>query len=254
MAGTSMATPLVAGAVALLLEEYTSLGHDVNQDEIKGLLARHANRLNLDIDPTAPGFDQTELNRYGNGRLRALGAIDQVQPPAEVDLWVRTASDDYGLEPYPGGCFCQSPDIQVCQAGTTTEVNQINWGTTYDVRVKVRNLGDSDAVDATVRLKYTYPHTAPSSWTPAEDASNVACVQTVTIDAMDDRDLVFSWRPESGEVSGAPAGQTHFCLLVEVDHALDALVFAQAGTGGGAAWTENIKGSNNVALQNLHIQ
>jgi subtilisin family serine protease len=254
MHGTSMATPLVAGTVALLLEEYSSLNRDLNQDEIKGLLIRHANRQNLDIDPNAAGFDQQERNRYGNGRVRAIGPIDQVQPPAEVDLWVRTADDDYGLEPYPGGCFCGAPDIKVCQAGTDTEITALTWDTTYDVKVRVRNLGDSNAVGTTVRLKYTYPHTAPNSWTPAEDAANNPCQQTVTIDAMDDRELVFQWRPQQGEVAGAPAGQTHFCMLAEVDHVLDPLTYTAAGTAGGAAWSTNIKGSNNVALQNLHIQ
>jgi hypothetical protein len=167
-----MATPLVAGAVALLLEEYTGLNYDVNQDEVKGLLIRHANQLNLDIDPNAVGFDQHERNRYGYGRLRMTGAIDQVQPPVEVDLWVRTATDDYGHEPYSGGCFCGAPDIKVCQVGTNNEITTISWNTTYDVKVRVRNLGDSDAVGTTVRLKYTYPHTAPTTWTQAEDASD----------------------------------------------------------------------------------
>jgi hypothetical protein len=254
MHGTSMATPLVAGTVALLLEEYTGLNRDLNQDEIKGLLIRHANRQNLDIDPHAAGFDQEERNRYGNGRLRAIGPIDQVQPPVEVDLWVRTADDDYGLEPYPGGCFCGAPDIKVCQAGTDTEITEITWNTTYDVKVKVRNLGDSDAVGTTVMLRYTYPHTAPNTWTQAEDASNNDCVQTVTIDAMDERELVFQWRPKQGEVAGAPVGQTHYCMLALVDHVLDPLTHAAAGTAGGVAWSTNIKGSNNVALQNLHIQ
>jgi subtilisin family serine protease len=255
MHGTSMATPLVAGVVGLLLEEHAGLNRDVNQDEIKGLLIRHANRLNLDIDPSAAGFDREERNLYGNGRLRSIGAIDQVQPPAEVDLWVRTASDDYGLEPYPGDCFCQAPDIRVCTAGTDNEVTDITWNTTYDVKVRVRNLGDSPAVGTTVGLRYTYPRTAPNSWTPAEDASNNDCVETVTIDPMDDVELVFQWRPQQGEVTGAPAGQTHYCMLVEVDHPLDQLIYsAGAAIAGGAAWSTNIKGSNNVALQNLHIQ
>jgi hypothetical protein len=39
-----------------------------------------------------------------------------------------------------------------------------------------------------------------------------------------------------------------------VDHTQDPLTLAAAGTAGGAAWALNIKGCNNVALRNLHIQ
>jgi hypothetical protein len=171
-----------------------------------------------------------------------------------VDLWVRTADDDYGLEPYPGGCFCQSPDIKVCSVGTNNEIRQITWNTTYDVRVRVRNLGDSNAVGTTVRLKYTYPHTAPNNWVPAKDSANNNCEKVATVNAMDECELVFKWKPRQGEVPGAPAGQTHFCLLSEVDHVLDPLIYGSAGVSGQPSWSLNIRGTNNLALQNLHIQ
>jgi len=258
MHGTSMSTPLVAGAVALLLEEYGSppprgLGRDLDQDTIKALITQYANRLNLNLDPAQPGYVAEERNRYGYGRLRMIGPVDHLRPPVEVDLWVRTADDDYGEEPYIGGCYWGAPDIRVCQAGTANEITHINWGTTYDVRVTVRNLGDADAVGANVRLKYALPHTAPNTWFEAEDASNTKLVSTVTVPAMDALEVVFHWRPEVSELN-APAGTTHFCLLAEVDHALDQLVYPAPTTAGGNAWSTNIKGTNNVALQNLHIQ
>jgi subtilisin family serine protease len=258
--GTSMATPLVAGAIALLLEEYGSpppvgLGLDLNQDTIKALITQYANRLNLHLDPTQPGYVPTERNRYGYGRLRMIGPIDHLRPPVNVDLWIRTASDDYGEEPYPGGCFCGAPDVRVFEAGTNNETTHISWGTTYDVRVTVRNLGDTDAVNATVCLKYTLPHAAPSSWFEAEDDSNNKLVDdTVTVPAMDDVEVLFHWRPEATEI-GAPAGTTHFCLLAEVDHPDDPLIYAApTAAAGGNVWSTNIKGTNNIALRNLHIQ
>lgn len=258
--GTSMSTPLVAGAVGLLFEEYGSappvgLGLDLNQDTIKALLAQHANTVNLNLNPALPGYvDDEERNRYGYGRLRMIGPIDHLRPPVDNDLWVRTADDDYGVEPYPGGCFCHAPDIRVCHAGTDNETTDIVWGTTYDVKVIVRNQGDQDAVNATVRLKYTLPHAAPNDWVDAEDASNNALEDSaVSVPAMDWVELVFNWRPEASEIA-APSGATHFCLLAEVDHVNDPLVFAAPSGGGGSTWTTNIKGTNNVALRNLHIQ
>jgi subtilisin family serine protease len=252
--GTSMAAPLVAGAVALLFEEGRAQNRPMTQDTVKGLLTQSTNRLNLNLDPTQPGFVQTELNQYGYGRLRLITPIDHIRPAVDVDVWVRTAADDYGEEPYPGGCFCGAPDIRVFEAGTNNETTQLIWGTTYDVKVTVRNLGNDLAVGTTVRLKYTYPWTAPNAWVQAQDASNNALERTIDVPALSQRVETFQWRPEASEISGAPAGQTHFCLLAEVDHALDLLTFSAPTTAGGSAWATNIKGVNNVALRNLHIQ
>ena len=139
---------------------------------------------------------------------------------------------------------------------TTNETRQLNWGTTYDVRVTVRNMGDSDAANVTVSLQYTYPWTAPNNWTDAMDDSAGAgqkCERTnVSVSALDETHVDFKWKPRSGEVSGAPAGQTHYCLLVTIDHGDDPLSLNMAA-GGPGAWSTNIKGTNNCALRNLHI-
>jgi subtilisin family serine protease len=259
MIGTSMATPLVAGTIACLLGEYhtpppVGLGIELNQDTVKALLTQYANRLNLHLDPNQAGYVAEERNRYGYGRLRMIGPVDHILPPVDNDVWVRTADDDYGEVPYPGGCFCQAPDIRVFQSGTNNEIYSINWGTTYDVRVIVRNLGEQDAVNTTVRLRYALPHTAPNDWFYAEDAANQRLENTaVTVPAMSSTTVTFHWRPEAAELN-APAGTTHFCLLAELDHLNDPLVYPAPASGGGSAWTTNIKGTNNVALRNLHIQ
>jgi subtilisin family serine protease len=259
MIGTSMATPLVAGAIACLLEEYnspvpTGLGIELNQDTVKALLTQYASRLNLNLDPTLAGYDEEQHNRYGYGRLRMIGPIDHILPPVDNELWIRTAGDDYGEVPYPGGCFCHAPDIRVFHSGTNNETYDISWGTTYDVRITVRNLGDQNAVNATVRLKYALPHTAPNDWFLSEDGSNNKLEDTtVIVPAMSQTVIIFNWRPQAAEL-GAPAGTSHFCLLAEVDHINDPLNYSAAGTAGGNAWSTNIKGTNNVALRNLHIQ
>ncbi len=248
--GTSMAAPLVAGAVALLFDEYHTLGQNLNQDTIKALLTQTANRLGLHLDPTQPGYVERERNQYGYGRLRLIAPIDHSAPLVDVDVWVRTAADDYGEEPYLGGCFCGAPDIRVCERGTDNEVTELTWGTTYDVKVTVRNLGADDAEDTAVRLKYTRPWVAPNDWHEA------APEQTVDVPALGvvDPPLIFEWRPEAAEIGAAP-DETHFCLLVEVDHHdLDNLVYPAPSDGDGSAWATNIKGTNNVALRNVHIQ
>ena len=257
--GTSMSSPLVAGAIACLLEEYSSpapvgLNLELNQDTVKALLIEYANTLNLNLNPEVAGYVPWERNKYGHGRLRMIGPVDHLLPPVDIDLWIRTANDDYGEEPYPGGCFCGAPDIRVFDAGTNNETTNITWGTTYDVRVTVRNLGDTQANNATLRLKYTLPHTAPDTWFEAEDAGNNKLVNTnVTVPAMNQVEIQFSWRPQSAEI-GAQAGATHFCLLAEVDHVSDPLNYPAPTASGGSAWSTNIKSTNNVALRNLHIQ
>lgn len=256
MEGTSMATPLVAGAVALLFNAYRTapLNLQLNQDTIKGILTRNAGRQGLHLDPAQAGYVEEERNRYGNGRLRMIDAVDESLPPPDVDVWVRTADDDYGQEPYPGGCFCGAPDIRVCQAGTNNELHDLHWGTTYDVKVTVRNLGDSNAVGTSVVLKYTTPWAAPNDWFQITDATTGATSQTVTVNAMNQVEVLFHWQPNQADLN-APANQTHFCLLAEANHPLDPLAFAGgAGAGGLSAWEANIKGTNNVALHNLFIQ
>jgi subtilisin family serine protease len=256
MYGTSMATPLVAGAVALLFEELRGLTTPLatNCDTVKALLTRHANRGGIFVEPAAPGYLPEDRNRYGYGRLRMASLVDNLAAPREVDLWIRTAEDDWGDEPYLGDRFWRAPDIRIYQAGTTTEIRELTWGTAYDVRVHVRNLGDGDANNATVRLKYTRPYAAPTTWHDAEDAADRPLVNDrVAVPALDGTEVLFQWRPEASEI-GAPPGVTHFCLLAEVGHRDDPLIYAAPTTPGGSAWATNIKGTNNIALRNVFIQ
>jgi hypothetical protein len=254
MGGTSMAAPLVAGAVACLLEEARSNGQLLNHDSVRGLLTRHANDVGIHVAPSDPAFSAADRNRYGYGRLRMIGPIDQIAPPAEVDLWIRTADDDFGHEPFIGDVFWTAPDIRVLDPGTGAEITTVTWGTEVQVRVRVRNLGSSNAVGTTLRLYYTLPWAAPNAWYPAEDATDTAQVATLAVPAIDDVEHVFRWRPERSEIPTTIATD-HYCLLATVDHALDGVQYAGgAAVSGGDAWTLNIRGSNNVALRNVHIQ
>jgi subtilisin family serine protease len=252
--GTSMASPLVAGAVACLLQEARGNGQLLNHDSVRGLLTRHANDVGIHVAPADPAFNVADRNRYGYGRLRMIGPIDQIAPPVEVDLWIRTADDDFGHEPFIGDVFWTSPDIRVLDPATGAEITTVTWDAEVQVRVRVRNLGSSNAVGATVRLYYTLPWAAPNAWYPAEDATDTAQVATLDVPAIDEVEHVFRWRPQRSEIP-TTITTDHYCLLATVDHALDGVQFAGgAAVSGGDAWSLNIRGSNNVALRNVHIQ
>jgi subtilisin family serine protease len=252
--GTSMAAPMVTGAIALLLENDPNL----TQDSIKALLTQTADRTDLDIDPEAPGYDQFERNRYGFGRLRMLAPFEHSLPLVDVDVWVRTADDDYGFQPYPGECFCHAPEIKVLDSGGN-ETLSLTWGDEYTVQVRVHNLGDTPALRTTARIKYTRPWAAPDDWVPCQDPSHDPIEEEVDVPALGDYDLEFSqrWKPESTELppGGAEWGD-HYCLLVELNdptHPDDPLHYDDGTSAGKDPWTKNIKGTNNVALRNLAI-
>jgi len=251
--GTSMSTPLVAGLVALIMEERTQAGADIDQDTIKALLVEYAQQLNLHLDPAQAGYVATERNLYGYGRVRAIGPVDHHLPPQNVDVWVKTAPDDFGQVPFPGDVYWTAPEIRICPQGSTTETNELQWGHVYDVTVTVRNRGDDAAVGTEVWLKYTRPYTAPNAWTVAQDASDNALHTTVDVPALGHADGHFVWRPDSGEVP-PPYPDAHFCVLAEVSHVNDVLAAPAPAGSGGSAWESNIKGTNNIALRNVSIQ
>ena len=252
--GTSMAAPMVTGAIALLFENEPTL----NQDAIKALLTQTADRTDLDIDPEAPGYDRFERNRYGFGRLRMLAPFEHSLPLADVDVWVRTADDDYGFQPYPGECFCHAPEVKVIDSHGD-ETLSLAWGQEYTVRVRVHNLGDTPALHTTARIRYTRPWAAPDDWVPCQDAAHDPIDEEFHVPALGYYDLEFSrrWKPESTEIppGGAEWGD-HYCLLVELNdptHPDDPLHYDDSTAAGHDPWEKNIKGTNNVALRNLAI-
>lgn len=250
MGGTSMAAPLVTGSIALLFEN----DPDLNQDTVKALLTQTADRTNLDIDPDVAGYDPVERNAYGFGRLRMLAPFQHSLPLVDVDVWVRTADDDYGYQPYPGGCFCHAPEIRVFAGGN--ETTTLNWGDEHTIQVRVHNLGDTPAVQVKVRLKYTRPWAAPDDWVECQDSANDPVEDEINIPALSYVDHTFTqqWKPELAQLpAGGDEWGDHYCLLVEAENTDDPLLYDDSTAAGKDPWTRNIKGTNNVALRNLHI-
>jgi subtilisin family serine protease len=237
--GTSFAAPIVAGAAALLFQEARSpqLNYKLNHDTIKALLTHYAKKDITD-----------DINRYGYGRLRLRPAFDHMQGDIKVDLWIRLADDDYGLEPYRGNKYGTSPDITVYKEGTTEEIYELNWDTTYDAKVIVRNLGTDEAVSAKVSLKYTKPFATPIDWHPC------AGDKEVNVPALGQAEVEFKWTPKSSDLfEDAPPNMTHFCLLAEArvheNTEADKWEYAENDP-----WGANIGGNNNISLRNVIIK
>jgi len=81
MQGTSMATPHVAGFVALLLEH----NPDLDTEEVKNILTQTA------VDKGEPGSDNT----YGYGVLNALETFFEINPPGHEVSLVSLDSPDF---------------------------------------------------------------------------------------------------------------------------------------------------------------
>lgn len=250
--GTSMSAPLVAGAIALLFEN----DPDLNQDAIKALLTQTADRTGLHLNPMEGGYSEAERNAYGYGRLRMLDPFQHSMPLRDVDVWVRTAGDDYGFQPYPGGCFCHAPEVTVRDPGGH-ETTLLHWDAEHTVSVRVHNLGGTPAMRTRVQLRYTRPWAAPDNWEPCRDPSGDPIEEEIDIPDLDYVDLTFAqrWVPRETEIPGGGAQWgDHFCLLVEVFHDDDPWVYGEPAATGHGPWDRNIKGVNNVALRNLAIQ
>lgn len=251
--GTSFAAPVVAGAISLLFENNPKL----NQDTIKDMLTKDADKKDLNIDPKKPMvFDEIEYFAYGNGRLRMLAPFGQSFSNIDVDVWVKTAKEDYGYKTYKGNIFWLAPEVKIFDANGN-ETTTLKWGKKHKVQVKVYNNGQTPAMKTKVSLKYTRPETAPDEWEECKDSDNESFLkEEVNIPALDSVALDFKnyWVPDESKFppGGAQWGD-HYCLLVELDHPQDPLQYDDKTTKGKDPWEKNIKGTNNIALRNLHI-
>ena len=98
MSGTSMATPLIAGTMALMLSKNPTL----TPEQIDQILEETA------VELGAPGKDP----EYGSGRLDALAAINAVPPAPEYDVTIGlTPETPVIVIPENGGSF--EYDIEV---------------------------------------------------------------------------------------------------------------------------------------------
>lgn len=216
VAGTSFSSPLVAGAIALLLNQYNYvLKKNLTYEEIKQLLVRYAHNWKLNLVTNV----NKDRNRYGFGRLRLLGAIIQDAQRPDIDVWIKRAFDDYGLPQYIGDVYWDSPDIKVCD-DKNNEVSYLKWGITYNLEVIARNRGYDNANETDLRIYYTKPFVAPNKWHEAKDNNGMPLENSQKdpsskIEGLSEAPQKFSWCPQKDDFEeGIAADQTHFCILV----------------------------------------
>lgn len=131
-AGTSIATPLVAGSVALLFEAWGDHARHATWHDIRQALLRGA---------VMPGGLSGWDPALGGGVLDMGRGLNP--PPRAVDLWIARTPDDDGAEPLVREFLCDSPDIAISPPAPDGAVG---------VAVTVRNRGRLPTANVRVRL------------------------------------------------------------------------------------------------------
>ncbi|MDQ3723872.1 MAG: S8 family serine peptidase, partial [Actinomycetota bacterium] len=241
--GTSFSAPLVAGACALLFE---CRGAGLTWADLKQILADSAG---------VPAVGAPTVT-FGWGFLRMGAAC--ATPATSVDVWVRDAVGDTGVEPFAGSFFWECPDVQVLDTAfnpvpnpTYSPVNRFN----NIIRVTARNRGTQIARDVELYLYWADPGTNlpfPAAWSSAgiftgggafPNQSNLVVIPQIAAGGSVNVD--FAWAPPAP--GSNLAGDDHFCLLVRLEHGAD-----PSNVGAGSFTV--VTASNNIGLRNVHVQ
>ncbi len=242
MSGTSMSSPIVAGACACLFQ---CRGAATTWANLKQILEDTAGTTGLAIPSNAFGFGFVQI---ANGCTAAA-----VGP----DVWLRDNVGDLGVEPSTGIAWL-SPDIEVLDTDGNPVPNP-----TFDpvkrfnniIRITVRNRGTLKARNTEVHFYWADPSTNipyPAAWnttgiyndTPAfVNQSNMIVIPELNAGASTSVDFAWAPPPPGSNI----AGDDHFCLLVRLENEGDP---SNIGAGG---WTA-ISARNNIGLHNVHVQ
>lgn len=164
--GTSMSTPTVTGATALLVQRYRDLFEDATPtpDIVKALL------VNTAVDLGRPGPDYL----YGHGLVDALAAVNTIDVGA-VRILTDTADDDdvneYFVEVRAG-----TPELRVTLAWTDPE-GPVDGSATLVNDLDLRVVGP----DGTNYFPFSGPTAAPTDLATADGPNRVDNVEHLRI-------------------------------------------------------------------------
>lgn len=137
---TSAAAAYVAGVACQLFQ---ALGN-VDGSRVKERLL---------ISAVSPGVPVPDAG-WGWGYVTSADALAGLVAPDLADVGLKDVAADTGAEPSTAGGGGDSPDVQVRLNGAT--VTSCVAGTTYDVRVRVRNFGAVVGRNVEVRLDWAW--------------------------------------------------------------------------------------------------
>lgn len=219
--GTSAATPHVAGAAALVLQEFPSyVGNPHSTQEFLE---------NCAPDLGVPGYDTL----FGAGRLEMCSGT--------FDTWTHDNNADVGNEPYGIGSIWHSPDIKICTTQNCATSQNPEFGQTNYVYVTLNNNGPNAVAPqqpAAGTLEVYFSGSGGASQWPV-DWTLIDAVP-VTLEAGEVRDIEVEW-------TNVPA-PGHYCMLsrwVSVD---DPMAFVEV-----AQTTTNVRNNNNLSWKNFNV-
>jgi hypothetical protein len=166
-----------------------------------------------------PGTDYQETDTSNPGRafdftLRYLGVDPVDSEVVHVSLeHIEARRPQLQISPAPGGTDFKSPDIDLVGPGGA---NALVKGAPHTVLARVRNVGNVDATDVLVHLKWLPFTTSAGAWNGLPDPPR----QTIPAGAT--RTFSVNWTPPASLKIGEDEVD-HFCIRVDVDRYIDSV-------------------------------
>jgi hypothetical protein len=257
--GTSLASPIVAGVVALMY----SVNPNLTPDQVRDILKNTADDI-YQIPENTP-----YIGKLGTGRVNAYRAVLEAQcmlnPNPELDLMVRNSEEDDGTEPDTTTEYLwRSPDIWVrnqndgrnIQEHQNPEYDPNNPNYVY-VRVTNNSCVTSSGNDI-LKLYWAKANTAlfwDDYWTGdiiingVSMGDEVAALNIPVLEPGQEAIIEYEWDvPNPQDYIGINPNPWHFCLLSRVVSTDDPMTFPEI-----TAITQNVKNNNNIAWKNTTV-
>lgn len=212
--GTSMSAPHVSGVAALMLSVNPNLTRNQVDRIIKGTAQKIGNYMYSYSSYQPIGTWSVQV---GHGLIDAAAAVEQAQKALNVDLFIKDASDDNGIEPNTTSISVSaSPDIKSYVQGTTTEVSSMEYGNTYTINVTVHNSTNTFTILPYSKIKVYWTVITPTYWNGSWSNNSTVCgfpkKGTLSVSGNG-----FLFLPANGTASASatltvPAYETDFCI------------------------------------------